>query len=232
MFSKNNLIAICLSIITLPIHASMHQPLREMKVSFYNGSVDLVTVIFCDQNNNLDAVILDPDQTYPMDRNHPRFPTLKESYSGSITFSTGTGKKFYAVLAQFENCVALSEIKPIVREGKWQKDYRRLQRLPIVSAALARISSKGDITMIPEVTAPQDGRPNVDLTIYQKVAGFTDYLSPEQVLGVEPNETRKDLIKDRYLRLMNEWNPDRNEQPCAYKACDLINWAHRKLLNK
>ena len=227
MFSKNNLLAICLSVVTLHVQGCVY-PSRQMQIKVRNDSKDLVYVLY-PHDKSISTTISDL-----LPKEETSSPILREQSDGLVAFFTSAGS-FQAILSYFGNCVVLSKVEAVEKDGEWERKYTRLQRLPIVSAALAKIGPTGKVVMIPEVTAPQDGRPDVDLTIYQDVAGFTDYLSPAQIFNITPTETNRVFINERYQLLMRDWHPSLHmtaEQPYAQSARDLINWAYTKLINK
>ena len=209
MLLKNSfIIMLFVSIVTSQLSACMYEPAKGMKITVINNSADLVTITYADQNDNSDdhkvyREILNPGQKFPADPHHYSFPTLKNVYTRPIVISNKAGT-FSASWSPFEHCVIFSEIKPVATQTGWQKEHMCLQRLPIVSVAIATILSNGSITMIPNVPKPTDGRPDVDLLLYQKIANFTNYLTAERLLSVNPRDP-KEFVKERYTQLLAKW---------------------------
>lgn len=234
MFLKNSaILTLCVS---MQSHACMYEPAKGMKITFANHSSDLATITYADQNDNSSdnkvyREILVPGQKFPAGPDHySNFPTLKNVYTSPIIVVNKAGT-FSASWSPSEHCIIFSEIKPVAAATGCQKEYWTLQRLPIVGAALATIQSNGRVKIIPEVPKPTDGRPDVDLLLYQKIASFTNYLAAEQLLLIDPKAT-KELIKERYLQLLAKWRPTDPTDVEAMKATELINWAYSKLINK
>ncbi len=232
---KNSfIIMLFVSIVTSQLSACMYEPAKGMKITFTNISNDLATITYADQNDNSDdhkvyREIIVPGQKFP-NPNHYNVPTLKNVYTSPIVISNKAGT-FSVAWSSLEHCIVLSEIKPIATQAGWQKELSYLQKLPVVCAALAIIQSNGRVKMIPEISKPTDGRPDVDLSLYQKIGDFTSYLTAEQLLFVGPKDS-KEFIKERYMRLLEKWRPADPTDFEAIRATELINWAYSKLINK
>lgn len=236
MHLKNSFIIVMgFSMTILQTFACMYEPAKGMKITFTNNSNDLATITYADQNDNNDdhkvyREILNPGQKFPADPHHYSFPTLKNVYTRPTIISNKAGT-FSVAWSSLEHCVVLSEIKPVATQTGWQKELSYLQKLPVVCAALAIIQSNGRVKMLPEISKPTDGRPDVDLLLYQKIGDFTSYLTAEQLLFVGPKET-KEVIKERYEQLLKKWRPADPTDFHAIEATELISWAYAKLINK
>lgn len=75
---------------------------------------------------------------------------------------------------------------------------------------------------------PADGRPDVSLSIYQKLTGRAAYAEPHEILKVSKDASGED-IKKSYKQLVLTWHPDKNKDPEAQDAFRLISWAYQKL---
>jgi DnaJ-like protein len=82
----------------------------------------------------------------------------------------------------------------------------------------------------PATEKPADDRPDVPLSVYQKVTGKAEYVTPYEILKIEKSAT-PDQIKKAWKDQIRFWHTDRNKDPEAKDASSLINWAY-KTLNK
>lgn len=75
------------------------------------------------------------------------------------------------------------------------------------------------------ILKPKDDRPEVPITVYQKITGKSDYVAPHEILKVQSSATQ-DEIRKAWQDQIRIWNPDRNKDPQARDAYMLINWAY------
>jgi curved DNA-binding protein CbpA len=103
---------------------------------------------------------------------------------------------------------------------KKQREFEKYKRAA-ESRAQAEASKKFTLK-------PQDSRPQVPLSVYQKVTGKSDYATPHEILGVQPGATGEQ-IRNAFKQQILKWHPDKNKSPEAKDAFNLIKWAEQEL---
>ncbi len=108
-------------------------------------------------------------------------------------------------------------------EAELVKKRRELENLRRAEESRAQTEASKKFTI-----KPQDSRPNVPLSVYQKITGKSDYATPAEILGVT-QEATKEQIRQAYKQLILKWHPDKNKDRDAKDAFNLITWAEQEL---
>jgi DnaJ-class molecular chaperone len=74
----------------------------------------------------------------------------------------------------------------------------------------------------------KDDRPQVPISVYQKVTGKADYATPFEILKIGESAT-PEQIRQAWKNQIRIWQPDQNKDPEAKDAYMLINWAYATL---
>lgn len=194
--------------------AGMHKPINiQIPVIVANESNFVSTILL--GATQADAtlrnfMLIQPDSTLDVNNLKP---------GNDIRIITNRG---HFIIAIYGDQIKLSALEP-------QLHLRSIQNAPVANVAevIVTIGSNGipflrTNIMIPK---PNDGRPDVPLSVYKALTGKESYASPYEILGTTPGMDTKKAYREKTL----QWHPDKNKSPEAVSAIQLINWAAERL---
>lgn len=197
------------------------QPQREPEIPFEvkNDSPVVITVIQDDTSNmhgGVQWVTIKPGKSTNVNKKKTPIVLRLGEEIGFATakgyFGIGMESDFSLVLAQEKTGLGWTEIQ---------------KGIPTANATkgIITVNSEG----IPHVSLvmpkPNDGRPDVPLSVYAKLTGSESYASPQEILGLKPGVD----ARRAYILKVTQWHPDKNKSPEAADAFKLINWAAERL---